>query len=43
MISFPDAINWQFLGTVTADGVGGIQFDDTSASNQPRRFYRLSH
>jgi len=37
------ATNWQFLGTVTADGVGGIQFDDPSASNQLRRFYRLSH
>ncbi len=35
--------NWQILGTVAADGAGGIQFDDTTVSNQPQRFYRLSH
>ena len=35
--------NWQILGTVTADGAGAIQFDDTTVSNEPQRFYRLSH
>ncbi len=34
--------NWQTLGTVTADSAGAIQFDDTTVSNQPQRFYRLS-
>ncbi len=34
--------NWQTIGTATADGVGIIQFDDTSATNQSQRFYRLS-
>lgn len=34
--------NWQTLGTAGADSAGLIQFDDTSASNQPQRFYRLS-
>ena len=35
--------NWQNLGTITADAAGMIQFDDTTAANQPQRFYRLSH
>ncbi len=34
--------NWQSLGTATSDGAGGIQFDDTNASTQAQRFYRLS-
>jgi hypothetical protein len=34
--------NWQTIGTVTADGTGMIQFDDTTVTNQPRRFYLLS-
>jgi hypothetical protein len=34
--------NWQVIGTATADDAGIILFDDTSASNQPQRFYRLS-
>jgi len=33
--------NWQTIGTVTADGVGMIQFDDITATNS-QRFYRLS-
>jgi hypothetical protein len=33
--------NWQTIGTATADGTGMIQFDDTTVTNQPRRFYRL--
>ena len=37
------ATNWQILGTVTADNTGTIRFDDTTVSNQPRRFYRISH
>jgi len=35
--------NWQTVGTAVADGTGLIQFDDTTGSNQPQRFYRLSH
>ncbi|HEY1490702.1 MAG TPA: hypothetical protein VGF90_06650, partial [Verrucomicrobiae bacterium] len=35
--------NWQTIGTATADGAGMIQFDDTNATKQPQRFYRLSH
>jgi hypothetical protein len=35
--------NWQILGTVAADSVGAIQFDDTKVANQSERFYRLSH
>jgi hypothetical protein len=35
--------NWQILGTATADSAGAIQFDDTTVTNQPQRFYRLSH
>ena len=34
--------NWQTIGTATADGAGTIQFDDTTVTNQPQRFYRLS-
>jgi hypothetical protein len=34
--------NWQTIGTVTADGAGMIQFDDTTVTNQPQRFYWLS-
>ena len=34
--------NWQTIGTATADSVGIVQFDDTAATNQPQRFYRLS-
>jgi hypothetical protein len=34
--------NWQTIGTATADGTGLIQFDDTTVTNQPQRFYRLS-
>jgi hypothetical protein len=37
------ANSWQVLGTVTADGTGAIQFEDTSVSNQLSRCYRLSH
>jgi hypothetical protein len=28
------------LGTVTADLLGGIQFQDTTATNYVKRFYR---
>jgi len=35
--------NWQTLGTATADSDGVIQFDDTTATSQTQRFYRLSH
>jgi hypothetical protein len=35
-------INWQTIGTTTADSTGMIQFDDTTVTNQPQRFYRLS-
>lgn len=35
--------NWQTIGTATADGAGMIQFYDTTAANQPQRFYRLTH
>jgi hypothetical protein len=34
--------NWQIIGIITADSAGMIQFDDTNASNQLQRFYRLS-
>jgi hypothetical protein len=34
--------NWQTIGTVMADVVGMIQFDDPAAI-QPRRFYRFLH
>jgi hypothetical protein len=34
--------NWQLLGTVTADGSGNIQFDDTLASGRTQCFYRIS-
>jgi hypothetical protein len=34
--------NWQTIGTVTSDGTGLIQFDDTNALSQAQRFYRLS-
>jgi hypothetical protein len=36
------ATNWQALGTATADGTGGIQFDDTAVTNSGQKFYRLS-
>ena len=34
--------NWQAIGTATSDGTGAIQFYDSGATNQLRRFYRLS-
>jgi hypothetical protein len=34
--------NWQTLGTATADGSGGILFNDTTATNLGQRFYRLA-
>ena len=34
--------HWQTLGTVTADDAGFVRFDDLTASNHARRFYRLS-
>jgi hypothetical protein len=34
--------NWMAIGTVTADGSGTIQFDDTNAANHIQQFYRLS-
>ena len=34
--------NWQTIGTVTADSTGAIQFDDTTANNHARQFYRLA-
>jgi len=34
--------NWLTIGTATADGGGSIQFDDSGATNQAQRFYRLS-
>ena len=34
--------NWQTIGIVTSDNAGLIQFDDTNASSQVQRFYRLS-
>jgi hypothetical protein len=34
--------NWQILGTVSANSAGVIQFDDSNASSQTRRFYRLT-
>ena len=37
-----ETTNWQTIGTTSADGAGIIQFDDTTITNQPRRFYRLS-
>ena len=33
-------ITWANLGTVTADSLGGIQFQDTTATNYVKRFYR---
>jgi hypothetical protein len=33
-------ITWTNLGTVTADSLGGIQFQDTTATNYVKRFYR---
>lgn len=33
--------NWQTLGNAIADSAGILQFDDTTASTQSRRFYRL--
>jgi hypothetical protein len=34
--------NWQTIGSATADGSGGINFDDVNATNYTRQFYRLS-
>ncbi len=34
--------NWISIGTVTADGSGIIQFDDTNATGKVQKFYRLS-
>ena len=36
------ATNWMTIGTVTANGSGVLQFADLSATNYPKRFYRLS-
>lgn len=36
------AAQWRTIGTATADSAGRIQFDDITAANQPRRFYRLA-
>jgi hypothetical protein len=36
------ATNWQSIGSATSDGSGIIEFLDSSATNQPARFYRLS-
>ena len=33
--------NWQTIGTATADTNGRIRFDDSGATNQPRRYYRF--
>jgi hypothetical protein len=33
--------NWQTLGTTSADGAGVIQFADTNAVGERRRFYRI--
>jgi hypothetical protein len=33
--------NWMALGGVTEVSPGQFQFTDTSATNSPRRFYRL--
>jgi hypothetical protein len=40
----PDLSNthWQTIGMATASPNGAIQFDDTSATNQSCRFYRLT-
>jgi hypothetical protein len=37
------ATNWQTLGTVTADGAGVIQFDDSTVANHNQRYYRLAY
>ncbi len=34
--------NWQTIGTATPDTNGSIQFSDTNATGNSRRFYRLS-
>jgi len=34
--------NWQTLDIITADETGMIQFNDTAATNQWQRFYRLA-
>lgn len=36
------ATNWITIGTVTADGSGIIEFDDSGATNHTQGFYRLS-
>jgi hypothetical protein len=36
------ATNWVTIGTATADALGQIQYRDTQAAAEPRRFYRLS-
>lgn len=38
----PAATNWVTIGTATADGSGQIQYNDTQAAAESRRFYRLS-
>ena len=35
-----DLVNWVNLYTVTADSLGMLQAQDTTAPNQPKRFYR---
>jgi hypothetical protein len=36
-----DLVNWAPAGTCTADDQGDVEFTDTSAGNQPLRFYRV--
>jgi len=35
-----DMVNWESLGTCTADGDGNVEFTDRNAASQPLRFYR---
>jgi hypothetical protein len=42
VISDLTTTNWQTIGTATPDVTGLIQFNDTNATGQNRRFYRLS-
>ncbi len=37
-----NATNWIHLGTMTADGLGALQYVDSAATNFPMRFYRLA-
>ena len=36
------ATNWQTVGAILADNAGWMQFEDTTGTNQPQRFYRLA-